>query len=242
MSDRSHHSKWLYQWYKADTSYGTYENETKFRGFQFSHSVVSDSVTPWTAACQASPSITNSQSLLKLMSIESEIPSNHLILCGSLLLLPSIFPRIRVFSSESVLRIRWPKYWSFSFSMGPSNEYSGLISFIHGLWSIGGIFMESSDIVARWSVFPSGVLIETLRVCWWCGRTSGRRDRVETPPFVLASGIFLFQGLLRDHVNVAMCTISHLVAEKTHVPLGELPFQWGHELMVYLACCGFNVS
>ena len=84
--------------------------------------------TPWTAACLASLSITNSQSLLQLMSIESVMPSNHLILCHLLLLLPSIFPSIRVFSSESVLRIRWPKYWSFSFSMSPSNKYSGLIS------------------------------------------------------------------------------------------------------------------
>ena len=74
-------------------------------------------------------SITNSQSLLKLMCIESVMPSNHLILCHPLLLLPSIFPSIRVFSNESVLRIRWPKYWSFSFSISPSNEYSGLISF-----------------------------------------------------------------------------------------------------------------
>ena len=85
--------------------------------------------TPWTAACRASLSITNSQSLLKLMSIESVMPSNHLILCQPLLLLPSIFPSIRVFSSESVLRIRWPKYWSFNISISPSNEYSGLISF-----------------------------------------------------------------------------------------------------------------
>ena len=83
--------------------------------------------TPWTAACQASLSITNSQSLPKLMSIESVIPSNHFILCRPLLL-PSIFPSIRVFSSESVLRMRWPKYWSFSFSIYPPNDYSGLIS------------------------------------------------------------------------------------------------------------------
>ena len=84
--------------------------------------------TPWTAACQASLSITRSQSLLKLMSIESVMPSNHLILCHPLPLLPSIFPSIRVFSKESVLCIRWPKYWSFSFSISLSNEYSGLIS------------------------------------------------------------------------------------------------------------------
>ena len=85
--------------------------------------------TPWIAVCQPSLSITNSRSLLKLMSIESVMPSNHLILCHPLLLFPSIFPNIRVFSSESVLHIRWPKYWSFSFSISPSNEYLGLISF-----------------------------------------------------------------------------------------------------------------
>ena len=86
-------------------------------------------MTPWTAAHQASLSITNSRSLLKLMSIKSVMPSNHLILCRPFLFLPSIFPSIRVFSNEPVLRIRWPKYWSFSFSITPSNEYSGLISF-----------------------------------------------------------------------------------------------------------------
>ena len=86
-------------------------------------------MTSWTAVLQASLSIINSWSLLTLMSIESVMPSNHLILCHLLLLPPSIFPRIRVFSNESVLRIRWPKYWSFSFSISPSNEHSGLISF-----------------------------------------------------------------------------------------------------------------
>ena len=99
-------------------------------------------VTPWTAALQASLSITNSWSLLKLMSIESGMPSNHLILCHPLLLPPSVFPSIRVFSNESALRIRWPKYWSFSFSISPSSGYSGLIFFrmdwfdllvVHGL-------------------------------------------------------------------------------------------------------------
>ena len=86
-------------------------------------------VTPWTAAHQVSLSITNSWSLLKLMSTESVMPSNHLILCHPLLLLPSIFPTIRVFSNELALHIRWPKYWHFSFSISPSNEYSELISF-----------------------------------------------------------------------------------------------------------------
>ena len=95
----------------------------------FSLSCVRLFVTLWTAVCQASLSITKCQSLLQLMSIKLVMPSNHLILCRPLLLLPSILPSIRVFSSESVLHIRWPKYWSFSFSISPSNEYSGLISF-----------------------------------------------------------------------------------------------------------------
>ena len=105
------------------------QHESAISSVQFSRSVVSDSATPWTAARQASLSITSSQSLLKLMSIELVMPSNYLILCHPLLLLPSIFPSIRVFSNESVLCIRWPKYWSFSFIIIPSNEYSGLISF-----------------------------------------------------------------------------------------------------------------
>ena len=90
---------------------------------------MSNSVSLWIAALWASLSITNSWSLFKLMSIELVMPSNHLILCHPFLLLPSIVPSIRVFSNESVLHIRWPKYWSFSFNISPSNEYSGLISF-----------------------------------------------------------------------------------------------------------------
>ena len=105
------------------------ENKTKTPSSVQSLSRVWLFVTPRTASCHASLSITNSPSLLKLMSIESVMPSNHLILCRPLLLPPSIFPSIRSFSNESVLRIRRPKYWSFSFSISPSNEYSGLISF-----------------------------------------------------------------------------------------------------------------
>ena len=102
----------------------------KMYSVQFSHSVVSDSLrTHGTAACQASLSISKSRNLLKLMSVESVMPSNHLIFCHPLLLLPSIFPSIRVFSNKSALHIRWPKDWSFSFSISPSNEQSGLISF-----------------------------------------------------------------------------------------------------------------
>ena len=96
---------------------------------QFSCSVVSDSATPWTVACQASLSVTSSQNSLKLMSIESVMSSNHLILWRPLLLLPSIPPIIRIFSNESTFHKRWPKYWSFSFSISPSNEHPGLIFF-----------------------------------------------------------------------------------------------------------------
>ena len=101
----------------------------QFSSVQFCCSLVFDSVIPWTAARQAFLSITNSRSLPKLMSIESVMPSNHLILCHPLLLPPSLFPSFRVFTDMSALPIRWPKYWSFSFHISPSNEHSGLISF-----------------------------------------------------------------------------------------------------------------
>ena len=108
--------------------------------------------TPWTAARQASLSITNSQSLPKLMSIESVMPSNHLIFCRPFLLLPSIFPSIRVFSNESGLHIRWSKYWSFSFNISPSNEYSGVISFrmdrqdLHAVqWTLKSLLQHHSS-------------------------------------------------------------------------------------------------
>ena len=119
---------------------------------QFSHSVVSRSAPLWIAARQAFLSITNSHSLLKLMFIESVMPSNHLILCRPLLLLPSIFPCIGVFSKESVLCIKWPKYWSFSFSISPSNEYSALISFQMDwldLLGVQGLFRVFSNITVQ---------------------------------------------------------------------------------------------
>ena len=115
---------------------------------QFSRLVLSDSAIPWTAVHQASLSITNSRSLPKLMSIESVMPSNHLILCRPLLFLPSIFPSIRVFSNKSVLLIRWPKYWSFSISISPSNEYSGSMSFRidrFGLLTVQGTLRSLSN-------------------------------------------------------------------------------------------------
>ena len=117
--------RWYVQWSKIKQKE---YRIMKFSSLQFSRSFLSDScATPWTAVCQDSLSITNSQSLPKLMSIESVMPSSHLILCCPVLPLPSIFPSIRVFSNESDLCIRWPKFWSFSFNLSPSNEHSGLI-------------------------------------------------------------------------------------------------------------------
>ena len=104
-------------------------NIYKIPSLLFRHSVVSDFATPWTAVCQASLSFTILLSLFKSMSSESGMPSNHLVRCCPLLLLPSIFPSSRLFFNESALHIRWPKYWSFSFSISPSSQYSGLISF-----------------------------------------------------------------------------------------------------------------
>ena len=121
-------NKWVKMWHRCTYTCVCMSMNIQFSSVQ-SLSCVWLFATSWTAACQASLSITNSWSLLKLMSIELVIPSNHLILYHPLLLLTSITPSIRVFSNESVLRIRWPKYWSFSFNNSPSNEYSGLISF-----------------------------------------------------------------------------------------------------------------
>ena len=135
-----------------------------FSSVQFSRSVVSDSATTWTATPQASLSITNSWSLLKLMTIESVMPSNHLILCYPLLLPPSIFPSIRDFSNESTLRIRWPKYWSFSFSISLSSEYSGLISFRIDwldLWLIGKLALI-------WSIYLSTYSSTIYKIYLFC--------------------------------------------------------------------------
>ena len=117
---------WLWKTVK-ERKFTSWKDFGQFSSVQFSRSQLFE--TPWTAAHQASLSITNSRNLPKLMSIESMMPSNHLILCRPLLLLPLIFPSIRVFSNESALCIRWPKYWSFSFNISPSNEHPRLISF-----------------------------------------------------------------------------------------------------------------
>ena len=123
-------------------------------------------VTSWTATCQAFLSITNSWSLLKLMSIELVMSCNHFILCRPLLLLPSVFPRIRVFSNESALHIGWPKYWSFSFSISPSNEYSGLISFrmdwLISLLSKGLSRVLSNTTVQKHQFFVAQLYFPTL--------------------------------------------------------------------------------
>ena len=125
--------------------------------FSSVHSVLSKSATPWTAARQASLFI-NSQSLLKLMSIESVMPSNHLILCRPLLFLPSIVPSIRVSSNESVLPIRWPKHWSFSFNISSSNEYSGLISFRIDRFDLAGQGTQESSPTPQFKSINSLVL------------------------------------------------------------------------------------
>ena len=122
---------------------------------QLSRSVMSESANPWSAANKASLSITNSQSLLKLMSVESVMPSNHLILCRPALLLPSISPSIRVFPNESALCIRWPEYWSFSFNMSPSNEHSGLISFRMGWLDLLAIQGTLKSLLQHHSSKPS---------------------------------------------------------------------------------------
>ena len=119
---------------------------------------MSDSVTPWIAVCQASLSFTISCSLIKLMSIEVTMPSNHLILCHTLFFLPSIFPSIRVFSNELTLQIKWQKYWSFSFSISPSNEYSGFISFrtgVNSLLSKGLSRVFSNTTVQKYQFFSA---------------------------------------------------------------------------------------
>ena len=152
----------------------------------FSRSVVSNSLwSPWTAACQGSLFFTTSWSLLKLMSIESVVPSNHLILCHPLLLLPSIFPIIRVFYSESALRIRWPKYWSFSFSISLSNEYSGLISLRIDWFDLLEVQFSSVTQLCLTLCNPMDYstpgfpvhhqlpeLIHTLPLSWWCHQES----------------------------------------------------------------------
>ena len=129
---------------------------------------------PWTAACQASPSITNSWNLLKFMSIASVMPSNHLILCRLPLLPPSISSRIKVFSNELVLHIRWPKYWSFSFSINPSNEYSGLIFFSidwFGLLAVPGTLKSllqhhssKASIISDYKVKSEDILGESVKL------------------------------------------------------------------------------
>ena len=173
----------------------------------FSHEVVSDSVTPWTAAHQAFLSITNSRSLLKLMSIESVMPSNHLLLCRPLLLLPSIFPSIRVFSSESALWIRWPKDWSFSFSISPSNEYSGLISFRMDCFDllVVNIGIRLKEIRAK-HLCKVGRWIGIKTVLWEVHRNSQTEERVvATLSVIWVGAMVLWVSLVRD----STCWVSH---------------------------------
>ena len=134
--------------------------------FQFRCSVVSHSATPWTAARQASLSTTSSRSLLKLMSLESVMPSNHLILCRPLLLLPPVPPSIRVFSNESTLRMRWPKYWSFSFSIIPSKEIPGLISFRMDWLDLLAPTPQLKASILQCSAFFHSPTLTSIHDCW----------------------------------------------------------------------------
>ena len=141
---------------------------------------LSSAIQSWTAARQASLSITNSWSLCKLMSVESVMPSNHLVFCRPLLLLPSIFPSIRVFSNESVLRIRWPKYWSFSFS--PSNEYSGLISFR----------MDWLDLLAVQGALKSLLQHHSSKASILCTKLSSQSNSHIHDSHIWISGVLLY--------------------------------------------------
>ena len=147
--------------------------------------------TPWTAACQASLSITNSWSLLKLISIKSVMPSNHLILCRPFLLLPSIFPSIKVFSSESVLCIRWPRYWSFNFNISPSNEYSQLISFRIDWFDLLAVQGPLKNLLqhhsSKASILQHSVFFSFILLC------------IEREPITSAKRAYLFQVILRKH-------------------------------------------
>ena len=161
---------------------------------------MSNSAIPWTAVHQASLSITNFQSLLKLMSIETLMPSNHLILCHPLLLPPSIIPSTRVFSNESVLHIRWPKYWSFSFSISPSNEYSGLISsrkyFVYVLsWSFMTLCFIFASFIYFEFIFVCGVR-ECSNFIDLCSCPAGPMLHAGKTVFSIVNSHFLCQRLI----------------------------------------------
>ena len=175
-------------------------------------------MTLWTAAHQASLSFTISPSLLKLVSIELVMPSNHLILCRSLLLLPSIFPSIRVFSNELVLQIRWTKYWSFSFSMNPSNDYSGLISFRMDQFDLLAVQVTPKSLLQQFS-FPSLSYFFFLNFFKVSTVTSELRhhipilSKLHLPP--LPPWTFYQQSALHSHLSLLENRISHLPAHPT---------------------------
>ena len=155
---------------------------------------MSNSAIAWIAARQASLSVTNSQSSLKLMSIESVMPSNHLTLCHPLLLLPSIFPSIRVFSNESALHIRWPKYWSFSFSIIPSNEHSGLISFRMNLLDLLAIQGTLKSLLQHHSSKASILLCSAFFIV-----------QLSHPYMTIGKTITLTRQTFVGKVNVSLC-------------------------------------
>ena len=187
--------------------------------------------TPRNAACQASLSFTMSRSLLKLMSIESATPSNHVILCHPLLLLPSIFPSIRVFSNESVLCIKWPKYWNFSFSISPSSEYSGMISF---RILTGWISLQSKGLSR---VFSNTTLIYLVMYLWLqsmylCCRPWGRQESDTTER--LNNNLWLHLGLRCSELAFSSCDKWGLLFVTEHGLLIEVT--------VLVAACGLSCS
>ena len=194
------------------------ENNVSVISVQFSHSHGRLFATPWTAAQQASLSITNSLSLLKLMFIETMMPTNHLTLCCPLLLLPSIFPSIRVFSKESVLHIRWPKYWSFSFSISPSSEYSALISCRqngnHSYRKLTKLITWFTACLTQWNYEPCCVGPPKMDKSWWRVLTKrgalekGRAKHSSIPalrtPWTVYSSVLLML-LLSRFSRVRLC-------------------------------------
>ena len=173
-------------------------NQRKFNSVQLpSHAQLL--TTPWTAARQPSLFITNSQSLLKLLYIESVMPSNHLILCGPLLLLPSIFPRIRVFSNESVLHVRWPKYWHFNFNISPSKEYLGLISFRADWFDLLAVQGTLKSLLQHHSSKTSGIWCSVFFIVQFSHPyvTTGKTIALTRQTFVSKAMSLLFNMLFR---------------------------------------------
>ena len=184
--------------------------------------------TPWAAACQASLSFTISWSLLKLMSFELVIPSNHLILCCPLLLLPSIFPSIRVFSNESALHIRWPKYWSFSFSISPPSEYSGLISFRIDWFDLLAVQGTLKSLLQHHSLKASTLQCSTFLIVQLSHphTTTGKAIALTLQTFVGKVMSLLF-NILSRFIITFLPRSKHLLISSPHYLASIITNSWG---------------